>query len=116
MEKKIDIKNWKTDDVIFSYTHKFNTIAKTVDEAVKQGVNLSYADLKNADLSYSDLSNIDLSYANLQKSCLSHCDLSNTNLSNADLYGAYLYDKQKSNTYINFIMEMFICRYIFCFS
>ena len=91
MYRKIDIRNWKTDEVIFSYTCEDNTIKKTVEEAVKQEVNLAYADLRGANLAGANLSN-----ANLYKSDLSFADLENADLFNANLYGSNLY---KSNLY-----------------
>ena len=41
----IKIRNWKTDEVIFELDKEFNTNIDTVEEAVRQGVDLSYADL-----------------------------------------------------------------------
>ena len=95
MEYKIDIKNWKTGDVIFSYTCEDNTIKKTVEEAVKQGVCLAYADLENADLSSVNLNGANLSVANLKYANLRNADLHNTNLMysyliNANLIGTNL--------------------------
>ena len=77
MASKIDIKNWLTGAVIFSYECEKNTIKKTVEEAIKQDINLGYADLRNADLSHAHLN-----YAKLYQA----------NLSNASLYCASLFD------------------------
>ena len=86
MNNTIEIKNWKTGKIIFSYTHKFNTVKITVEEAVKKGVSLVYADLSDSDLTYINLSNIDLSYVNLKNTNLRFANLSGANLSNANLY------------------------------
>ena len=85
MENTIDIKNWKTGEVLFSYTCEDNTIGKTVEEAVKQGVSLACANL-----GYSDLSNLNLSNANLSYSRLVKSNLSNSNLDFSDLSNAIL--------------------------
>ena len=115
MNRKIDITNWKTDEVIFSYTCENNTVKKTVEEAIKQGIslayanligadlavlNLSYANLNNANLLYANLRNTDLSYVNLQKSHLSYCNLSNANLLGADLTGVFGFNEAKLNNTI----------------
>ena len=110
--KNIDIRNWKTKGLIFSYKCKANTIAKTVKKAVKLGVDLSYADLSmasirdvnlngaklshsnlyRANLSNTSLANADLSYAILLESWLAGCDFSNANLLCADFKYAYYLD------------------------
>ena len=82
---KIEIKHYLTGAVLFEYESENNTIAKTVQEAIKQNANLRYADLSSADLSYADLSSADLSYANLSYANLSYANLSYANLSYANL-------------------------------
>ena len=72
---KIEIRNKHTNKVIFEYECEDNTIKKTVEKAIKRGVNLSYANLKNANLIFANLENAELEYS----------DLSNTDLSNANL-------------------------------
>ena len=54
---KIEIKNRFNGDVIFAHECDDNTIAITVQEAVKNKVSLRNANLRNADLNYADLSN-----------------------------------------------------------
>lgn len=56
------------------------TLKKCLVEAVKNKVNLSYADLSNANLRGADLSNADLRGAKLWGANLSNADLSNANL------------------------------------
>jgi hypothetical protein len=68
---KIEIKNRYNGEVIFAHECDDNTIAVTVQEAVKKNVSLRYADLSNAVLSYAnlryaDLRNAVLSYANMR--------------------------------------------------
>ena len=82
---EINIKRWDNENVIFSYSCKYNTISKTVEEAIKLDVDLSYACLKNTNLSYANLSNADLSNADLTNTNLKFANLSNADLSNADL-------------------------------
>ena len=62
---KIQIKNRFTDEVIFEYKCKNNTIKKTVEEAVKRSINLSYANLKRVKFICVQLKNISFRYANL---------------------------------------------------
>ncbi len=76
----IEIKNWKTGDVIFSYDCEDNTIKKTVEEAVKRGVNLEYADLKYTDLSDADLSGADLIHADISHANLNDATISHTKI------------------------------------
>ena len=85
MENTIDIKNWETGKVIFSYTCENNTIEKTVEKAVKQGVNLTYANLKHYSLDSVNFKNVDLSYADLSYSIFYRCDFSNAKLIHTDL-------------------------------
>jgi len=54
------------------------------------GVNLSYADLRNANLFDADLSYANLRYADLSYADLSYANLSNVNLRNANLFDANL--------------------------
>ena len=63
-------------------------LKKTVEEAVKRGVNLSYADLGFTDLRDVYLGGADLRSANLQHVNLSGADLRLANLSYANLNGA----------------------------
>ena len=58
----IEITNWKTKEVIFSYDCKDNNIKKTVYKAVQSCVNLSYANLCNADIEFARLSNTKIDY------------------------------------------------------
>lgn len=67
MEKiKIEIKNRWTDSILFEYKKENNTVKDTVEEAIKQGANLSKADLREADLRGADLSEADLRGADLE--------------------------------------------------
>lgn len=59
-----------TDEVIFEYECDNNTIKKTVEEAVKRSIDLTFADLKRANLSGANLkaaklNNVDLDFADL---------------------------------------------------
>ena len=107
MKTKIDIKRWDNNDVIFSYKCEDNTIGKTVEEAVKQGVSLAYANLEYTDLSNLNLSNANLSYSRLVKSNLSNSNLYNADLCASDLSEANLFNTNLSNanlhyTYLDF--------------
>jgi len=70
-------------------------ISLAVKWAMKNGANLSFADLRYADLHFADLSSAnlrsaDLSFADLSTTNLSFADLSSANLSFADLSSANL--------------------------
>jgi len=94
----IQIRNWKTDKVIFELDKEGNTFKDTVEEAVRRGVNLSHADfscatLKGADLHGAKLYNASFANANLEGANLRCADLTfaniiGANLSCADLTGA----------------------------
>jgi len=90
MKIKIQIKHWVTGSVLFEYETENNTIAKTVNEAIKQNADLRSADLRSANLSYADLSYADLSSADLRSANLRSADLSSADLSSADLSSADL--------------------------
>ena len=64
-------------------------------------VNLSGADLENADLYDADLSGADLSSANLYRAKLGNADLSGADLSNADLMFADLSGADLTNAELN---------------
>ena len=78
---KIEIKNRWTGSVLFEYEKEDNTLKDTVEEAVKQGADLSEAYLRGAYLSGADLRGANLRGA----------DLRGANLSGANLSGAYIY-------------------------
>jgi len=82
-EKKIEIKNRWTGDIIFASTKK--TFKEAVEEAANEA-NLCEADLRGANLSEANLSRADLSRANLYRA-----NLRGANLYRADLDGANLY-------------------------
>lgn len=63
---KIEIKS-VFGNVLFTHECEDNTIAKTLEEAVKSDANLRYANLRSADLSYADLRSANLSYAETDK-------------------------------------------------
>ena len=82
---ELNIKDWRTDRIIFSYECENNTYKKTVEAAVKQDISLKYAYLEDADLSEANLNGADLRFA-----FFFNADLTNANLSKADLNGADL--------------------------
>ena len=96
MNNTIEIKNWKTGDIIFTYICEDNTYKKTVEKAIRQGVNLSYANLKNTNLKFANLSytNISFTYyfafANLNGTNLTNANLTNVDLVFTDLSTAIL--------------------------
>jgi hypothetical protein len=67
-----------------------DSVREAVIRLVKQGVDLSWANLSGANLSKANLSEANLSGANLSVADLSGADLSGANLSVADLSGANL--------------------------
>ena len=78
---KLQIKNRWTGSIIFEYEKENNTIADTVNEAIKNKANLSESNLSGSNLSRADLSGADLSGSNLSGANLSGSNLSESNLS-----------------------------------
>lgn len=82
---KIEIKNRRTGEVIYSHECEDNTIRETVEQALKSSVNLSFANLRFADLRSANLRSADLRSADLSFADLRYADLSFADLSSADL-------------------------------
>ena len=87
---KIEIKHRYTSEVLFSHKQENNTIAITLQLAIKTDANLSGANLSDANLSDANLIGANLSGANLIGANLSGANLSYANLSGANLIGANL--------------------------
>lgn len=97
--EEIDIINWMTGEIIFSYTCEDNTIEKTLEEAVKQGVNLIYADLRDIEITCANLKGINLSYARLDSSIIDKCDLSYSTLIGTSFNHTKIIDTKLDNSY-----------------
>ena len=69
--KTFKIRRWVDGSIIHTYTSENPTIKDAVEDAVKKGINLSYANLRSADLSSANLRSADLSSANLRSADLS---------------------------------------------
>ena len=82
MKTKIEIKSI-FGKLLFEFECENNTIKKTVEKAIENSADLSYADLQSADLRSADLSYANLSYANLRYADLRSADLSYADLSYA---------------------------------
>ena len=91
----IEIKRWDNGNVIFSYTDICNTNINTLKQALKQGINLSYADLSNYDLFNIDMSNINLTDAKLIGADLCYANLIGADLTGTDLSHAYINNNTK---------------------
>ena len=89
MKIKIEIKS-VFGKVLFALEKENNTIKDTLEEAVRNNVNLEYANLYNADLINANLINANLINANLENANLENANLENANLINANLYNANL--------------------------
>ena len=86
---KIQIKSiWG--EVLFEYEKENNTIKATLEEAVKQGADLTRADLYGANLTGANLTGANLYGADLTRADLTRADLTGANLTGANLYGADL--------------------------
>ena len=103
---KTEIKNRFTNEVI----HSFNgTIKECVEDAVKKGISLAYANLRSADLESANLRLANLRLANLRSANLESANLRSANLrsanlrlanlESADLYSADLYLANKVPIY-----------------
>ncbi len=73
------------------YTGQGETFGLVLAEAVRFGVDLRYADLRNRDICSLDLSGARLSSADIRGSCLIGCNLTGADLGFADLTNANLY-------------------------
>jgi len=103
----IQIKKRITDKVIFELDKENNTIKDTLEEAVRQGVDLCRADLSctnlsgarlhGAKLKIANLSNADLSGADLRDADLSESLSGGSNFTGADLTGANITDAWLEN-------------------
>jgi len=91
----IKILNWKTDEVIFELDKEYNSIKDTVEEAVRQGVSLRFADLYYSDLRDADLRGADLREAILDDANLTGTDLRGANLEKIRIYSADFDDTTK---------------------
>ena len=102
---EITIKN--TDgNIIFKYDCEDNTIKKTVEEAVRQKVDLFYVDFYGADLRFANLKGAHLNNAyvcnaNLRSANLKEANLSEANLIYANFYGADLRCSQLNKASLN---------------
>lgn len=88
--KIVNIINWKTGKIIFSYKCKRNNIRKTVMKCINLGIDLSYANLNGANLDDINFNHIKLSHAKLSFSSLSRANLSRCDLSYADLTDSFI--------------------------
>jgi len=84
MKSKIEIKAFNN-KVLFSHTQENNTIRDTLEKAVSQDADLTYADLTYATLRNANLEDANLMYADLEGADLRNADLRNADLRNADL-------------------------------
>jgi uncharacterized protein YjbI with pentapeptide repeats len=87
--KTIKIKDRK-DRVLFTHTCESNSIKITLEKAVSERADLSYAYLKGANLRYADLRSVNLTYADLRYADLTGADLTNADLEAVILIGACL--------------------------
>ena len=88
--KGVEIKRWDNGEVIFASTKQ--TMKEAVEEAVNEGVSLSYANLFDTNLPNTNLSRVNLHNADLRNADLYNAHLQNANLYNAKLYHADLHN------------------------
>ena len=84
---KTEIKHRFTNEVIHSFD---GTIKECVEDAVKKGISLAYANLESANLRSANLRSADLYSANLYSANLESANLESANLESANLYSANL--------------------------
>lgn len=119
MKTKIEIKHKDTGEVLYSAKMNNNSIKKTLKKAIEKGIDLSYADLKNADLSYLEIRDAtfvgaDFTDANLSKTafhnvkmgdvnftgtCLNHVHFSSCSIEKAQFNKVQMYCVEMTNTY-----------------
>lgn len=89
--KIVNIINWKTGKIIFSYrSHRNANIRKAIRKCINLGIDLSYANLCGTNLDDIDFKHIKLSHAKLSFSSLSRANLSRCDLSYADLTDSFI--------------------------
>jgi uncharacterized protein YjbI with pentapeptide repeats len=88
IEMKIAINHKFTNEVLCKF--EAVDIKDCLEKAVKDGANLSEANLSGANLSYANISGANLSEANISGANLSYANISGANLSEANLSGANL--------------------------
>ena len=101
MKIKIEIKS-VFGKVLFTLEKENNTIKDTLEEAVRNNVNLEYANLINANLENANLINANLYDANLINANLRNANLINANLRNANLYNANLRNANLENANLEY--------------
>jgi hypothetical protein len=94
MKTKIQIKSM-FGKLLFEYETENNTVAKTLEQAAKEGANLQFANLKSADLrcanlQFARLESANLQFANLESANLQFARLEFANLESANLKSANL--------------------------
>ena len=109
---KREIKNVDK-QVLFSYDCEDNTIKKTIEEAVKQKVNLKFADFHNlylfninfynANLHSADFSYAYLNYTDFRYADLSDANFRGANLRDTNLHGANLHNADLENANLEYI-------------
>ena len=99
MKIKIEIKS-VFGKVLFALEKENNTIKDTLEEAVRNNVNLENANLYNADLINANLENANLRNAYLEYANLINANLENANLENANLENANLRNAKNKETAI----------------
>ena len=77
-KKTLEIRRWDNNEVIFSYTCEDNCFAKTLNKAIIDNIDLSYADLSHQYLGAIDLSNANLFRAYVKDSTLDSIIISDT--------------------------------------
>jgi len=110
MNLKIQILHRVTGTVLFEYESENNSIKKTLEEAVKrgidlqganlQGANLWGANLRGANLQEAYLQGANLQGANLQRAYLQGANLWGANLQGANLWGANLRGANLQEAYL----------------
>ncbi len=80
----------KHDNSVIYENKNIDNIKDLVEEAVKNKINLSWANLAGANLSNANLPHADLFSANLLKANLSNANLYKANLTGVDLFGVDL--------------------------
>ena len=75
------IKSWKSNKILFEHEGKIKDV---IQEAVKQHIDLSFADLRSIDLEGANLKGANLRFACINGAMLTGANLEKANLSNSD--------------------------------
>ena len=102
MKKLIKI---STNSNVVLFSGEYTTKKQCLEAAVKQGIDLTNANLSDLDLTNTDLTNVKLVNAYFAGSDLTDADFSGSDISDAEFWGCKMKGIKLDNTTINFFKD-----------